>query len=97
MSNINVSYLELENVSSSIGAGRETIFTELDRLKNVVDNLVSSGFVTEKASGAFSTAYNEFTSGARQTISGLDGVQKFLKAAQSTLQEVDANLAAQLN
>lgn len=96
MVNLNVSYTELQQTASQIAAGRDNIYNELDALKNRIDNLTSSGFVTERTSGAFLQSYQKYTQGARATIEGLDGVISFLNQVEQTLRETDAQLAASL-
>jgi WXG100 family type VII secretion target len=94
--NINVSYEQLQQTSSNISKGRDSIYSELDMLKHKIEELVSSGFVTDQASGVFHDAFNRFSTGARSTIQGLDDVIRFLKAAEQTLRDTDAQLASSL-
>jgi WXG100 family type VII secretion target len=96
MANLNVSFEELAQTSATIETSRDNIYNELDTLRNRIDQLVSSGFVTDKTSGAFQEAYNKYTTGARNTIQGLDDVIAFLKKVESTLRETDAQLAASI-
>ncbi|MDR3128370.1 MAG: WXG100 family type VII secretion target [Bifidobacteriaceae bacterium] len=94
--NINVSYEQLQLAAANISQGRDSIYNELDILKNRIEELVSSGFVTDQASGVFHEAFNRFSTGARSTIQGLDEVIRFLRAAEQTLKDTDAQLAASL-
>jgi WXG100 family type VII secretion target len=96
MANINVNYAELQTTANLIATGRDTIFSELDRLKGKIDELVSSGFITDTASKTFQTSYHRFTSGARTTIQGLDEVIRFLRAAEQTLRDTDSRMAQAL-
>ena len=93
MANINVTYQELEDAASRLRAGQEEITTKLTELKSFISSLVSSGFVTDQASGAFNETYEKFTTGATQTISAIDGLQSFLSQAATTLGDVDSQLA----
>ncbi|MDR0788993.1 MAG: WXG100 family type VII secretion target [Bifidobacteriaceae bacterium] len=97
MANINVSYEELQSTSAAINAGRDEIFSNLDKLKARMDNLITSGFVTDRSSVAIGEAYEQFTLGARNTIQGLDQVVAFLNKAEQTLREVDLQLASTLS
>ena len=97
MANINVSYQELNSSAARLIAGRDDINSKLAELQSLIAGLVGSGFVTDKSSGAYNASYEQFTNGARQTISGLDGLSSYLRTAATTLGEVDAQLAARLN
>ena len=97
MSNINVSFQELNGNADRLVAGRDEINTTLSKLQSQISSLVAAGFTTDKSSGAFSDAYNRFTTGAQNTIGGLEDLASFLRTAAQTLGEVDAQLAARLS
>ncbi|MBG6212260.1 MAG: WXG100 family type VII secretion target [Cryobacterium sp.] len=97
MANINVSYQELNSSADRLVAGRDDINAKLAQLQSLIGSLVSSGFVTDKSSGAFNASYEQFTNGARATINGLDGLSNYLRTTATTLSEVDAQLAARLS
>ena len=96
MANLNVSYQELNTAANRLVTGRDEINTKLAELQALIGSLVTSGFVTDKSSGAFNSSYEQFTNGARATISGLDGLSTFLRTSATTLADVDAQLAARL-
>lgn len=97
MSNIHVSYQELNGNADRLVAGREEINSTLSKLQSQISSLVAAGFTTDKSSGAFADAYGRFTSGAQNTIGGLDDLARFLRTTAQTLGDVDAQLAARLN
>ena len=96
MANLNVSYQDMHDQAQALRTGREQIDSELNSLKVRINNLVSSGFVTDSASGAFNNSYESFSQGASQTISALDQLATQLSTMATTLQETDASLAAQM-
>lgn len=96
MANLNVSYQDLNSAADKLDGGRDDIYTQLTALQGQIANLVSSGFVTDKSSGAFQSSYETFTKGARDTISGLDGLSGFLRKTATTLADVDQQLASRL-
>jgi WXG100 family type VII secretion target len=96
MTNINVSYQELTANADRLGAGREEIHATLLRLQSQIASLVSSGFTTDRSSGAFADAYSRFTTGAQNAVGGLDDLAMFLRSTAQTLSDVDAQLAARL-
>lgn len=97
MANINVSYAEMEQSASQLGAGRDEITEKLRMLQTQISNLVSSGFVTDQASGKFNAAYNEYTVGANTVVAKLSEIQNFLTQTASALREMDAQIAARIN
>ncbi len=94
MANINMTYSELENQASQLDSGRDEMQQKLDQLMAQVQSLVSSGFVTDQASGAFGESYSQFTTGARATIDGLTGMSQFLRVVSQQMSDLDAQLAA---
>lgn len=96
MVNMNVSYQDMHNEAAALRSGQQEITSQLNALKSRISNLISSGFVTDAASGAFNGTYESFTHGATQTISALDGLANMLTQAANTLQETDAQLAQQM-
>lgn len=96
MANLNISYEELQNTSAQIGTSRDNIYNELDLLRSRINQLTSSGFVTERTSAAFNESFEKYNQGAKTTIEGLDGVIGFLKQVEITMRETDAQLAASL-
>mgnify|MGYP001095034019 CR=1 FL=1 len=96
MSNINVSFQELNGNADRLNAGREEISATLSRLQSQIAGLLSTGFTTDRSSGAFADAYARFTTGAQNAVGGLDDLAQFLRSTAHTLSEVDAQLAARL-
>ncbi len=96
MANMNVTYADIERTAADLKAGEDSLLDQLNQLKNKVDALVSSGFVTDKASGAFQASYDQFTNGATSTVQGLEGIISFLKKAQQAMQDLDSSLASSL-
>ena len=94
MANVNVTYEEMTSTADQLSQGQSDLTDTLNRLKSIVDGLISSGFVTDSASGAFGETYTQFTSGATQTIGALDGLQTYLRRAADTMQQTDSSLAS---
>lgn len=96
MANLNVSYDAMESEASALMSGREQIESNLTSLASRIDGLVSSGFVTDSASGAFQQMYTEFTTSAKNTISALDQIANTLKQMAQTMQETDQQMASSI-
>ncbi|HWU47592.1 MAG TPA: WXG100 family type VII secretion target [Humibacter sp.] len=93
MANMNVTYGEMTDAANRLISGKDDITSKLHELQSLVNNLVSGGFVTDAASGAFHTSYEQFTKGTQQAVDGLDGMSQFLTKAADALQNVDQQLA----
>lgn len=97
MSNIKVSYGDIEAAASQLGAGREEITTKLQNLQGQIQNLVTSGFVTDQASGKFNDAYTKYTTSANTLIAQLNEIQQFLTGTANAMRELDAQIASKIN
>jgi hypothetical protein len=58
----------------------------------MIDNLVSSGFVTDVASGKFQQSYEQWNTGAKNVIGGLEGMTSFLNRAIEQHTQLDTQL-----
>ena len=94
--NLNVSYEAMESEASALVSGKEEITQKLSALKTRIDNLVSNGFVTDQASGAFNEMYEHFTTSASNTISSLDGIANGLRSMANAMRETDSQMASQI-
>ena len=96
MSNIRVSYAEIEQAATMLGHGREEIEAKLQSLQQQIQNLISSGFVTDHASAKLGGAYAEYTAGATTVIAKLTEIQGFLTQTATAMRDMDAQLAARI-
>ncbi|GLY29099.1 WXG100 family type VII secretion target [Kineosporia sp. NBRC 101731] len=91
---INVRYEDLQSTATQLNSGREEMVANLNRLKGLVDSLVSSGFVTDQASGRFQQSYQQWNTGASNAIQGLEGMSQFLNTAIAKHQQLDSELGS---
>lgn len=96
MPNLNVTYEQMDAAAARLRAGQGDLEAKLAELRNLVAQLVQDGFTTTAASGAFDASYQQFTTGARQTVQGIDGMALFLQKAAQTLRQTDEALASQI-
>jgi len=96
MANLNVTYADMQDAAGRLRSGQADIESQLKNLRAYVAQLVSSGFVTTSASGAFDASYEQFNAGASATIAGIEGMARFLDVAAQSLQSTDEQLAAQI-
>lgn len=97
MSNIKVSYAEIEQAATQLGSGREEITSKLQNMQSQIANLVSSGFVTDQASGKFNDAYTKYTQSANTLIAQLNEIQRFLTGTANAMRELDSQIASKIN
>lgn len=93
MANINVTYEAMEQEAQALLAGKAEIESNLTSLANRITNLVSSGFVTDSASGAFNQMYQDYTTSAKNTIASLEQIAQTLRQMAEAMRETDQQLA----
>lgn len=96
MANITVSYADLEHAASRLGAGRDEITQRFQQLQTQISELVTSGFVTDQASGRFHDSFTEYTSSARTVVEKLADIQTFLTQTAGLMRDMDAQIASRI-
>ena len=96
MANLNVSYDAMESEASALVSGKDQIHQQLLALNARLAGLVTNGFVTDQASGAFNEMYQNFTTSASNTISSLDGIAQGLRSMANAMRETDTQMANQV-
>ncbi|KHL11206.1 WXG100 family type VII secretion target [Mumia flava] len=96
MANMNVTYEEMRGAASQLKSGQGEIESTLEKLKSLIDQLVSNGYVTDKSSKAFNESYEEFNTGVKKTVEGLTGMSDYLTKAAQALSDTDEQLASAL-
>lgn len=96
MANMNVTYDQMNSAANRLRAGQADLEAKLTELRSLVNELVSNGFTTSSASGAFNTSYEQFTTGAQRTVQGIEGMASFLNKAAETLKATDEQLASSI-
>src|SRR5258708_40317837 len=94
MANVHVDYESIRNTATALSRAQTDKENQLNTLKTLIGQLVTSGFITDQASGRFQTAYGNWDTGTRQAISGLDGMNKFLTAAVTQHEALDQSLSS---
>lgn len=96
MANITVSYTEMQQAAKDLGTGRDEITTKLKGLQTKITSLVASGFVTDRASARFETAFTEYSTGARTVIEKLAEIEAFLIQTAKAMAELDTQIAGRI-
>ena len=86
----------MNSAANRLRAGQADLEAKLTELRSLVNELVSNGFTTSSASGAFNTSYEQFTTGAQRTVQGIEGMASFLNKAAETLKATDEQLASSI-
>jgi WXG100 family type VII secretion target len=97
MADVSVGYDGLQQAANQLRTGRDEITQRLQSLKAMIDQLVTSEFRTQLASGRFHESYQQWSSGAQNMVDGLDGMAAFLGDVIREHQELDARLAGGMN
>ena len=96
MANLNVTYEQMNSAATRLRTGQGDLETKLNELRSLVNELVSNGFTTTSASGAFNSSYEQFTTGAQRTVQGIEGMATFLNKAAEALRSTDEQLASSI-
>jgi len=96
MSNINVDYERINQTAGQLDTGRENLTQQIQDLNSIIDSLVGDGFVTSSASGAYQETFTKYANGAKETISGLEGLANFLRKTADTLRQTDEGIATSI-
>ena len=94
MANVNVTYQDLRDAARQLTAGRDDLTNKLTELSNLVNGLTANGFQTDQASVAYRDSFDQFTTGTKQAVDGLEGLSSFLVQAADTLEQADQGLAS---
>jgi WXG100 family type VII secretion target len=88
---LNLTYEDIQNMATRLESEAERFTTEIGDVKGEVDELVESGFQAA-SSRAFQEQFEDFTTGLKQMIEGMNGLAAFLTTAAEQFAEVDSQL-----
>jgi WXG100 family type VII secretion target len=94
--NINATYHEMSDTATRMRNNKTDIDEKLNDCINIVNNLTTSGFVTEQASGKFDQVHNDFNRSAQQAMDTLDQLSLWLDKTVEALRDMDTTLAGSL-
>ncbi|HVT64499.1 MAG TPA: WXG100 family type VII secretion target [Mycobacteriales bacterium] len=94
MADLNVTYADLNDTAGKLRAGQQDMDQQLSNLGSQVQNLVSSGFQTDHASGAFHDTFTQFQTNLKQAIDALDSLASYLEQAAKAMEDTDTQLAS---
>jgi len=92
MADIKVTSDSLSGVSNQLSSGSQSIESQLQNLKSLVDGLVAGDW-TGAASLSFSDLYSQWDSAAIQLKDSLQGISELLSSAALSYEESEQNIA----
>jgi WXG100 family type VII secretion target len=93
MPDINLDYDGVIQAANQLRTARGQLDQKLQRLKAMIDNLISSQFKTTAASGKLGEAYTKFTNAVTKANESLDGMARYLDSVKQQHEELDQQLA----
>jgi WXG100 family type VII secretion target len=97
MANLNITYAEMSDSANRMRNNKNEIDSRLTECKQIVDQLTTSGFVTDQASGKFDEVHMEFNTAATQVMETVTQLSEWLDKAVEALRDMDTQLAGSLN
>ena len=93
---VHVRHDDLQTQAQKLGAAKNELEAKLAEIKGQIQELVSSGFVTDTASASFAQAQAEWDQAARQCVAKLDDMSAYLGKASQAFKDVDAAFTVKL-
>jgi uncharacterized protein YukE len=79
--------------ATKLDQGKTSIEEQLESLRRMIDQLVQTSFRTQSASPKFHASYEQWNTGAKNAVAGLEGMSAFLKNAIKGHQDLDSSLS----
>ncbi|GAB2686084.1 WXG100 family type VII secretion target [Thalassiella azotivora] len=93
---VHVEHGALEAQAANLANTKNELESVLTRLQGQIQELISSGFVTDAASGSFGEAHERWTTAARQCVSELELMSQYLGKASEAFASVDQQFRVNL-
>jgi WXG100 family type VII secretion target len=93
---IHVEHGALEAQAARLAQARAELDTQLQQIKTQITELVTSGFVTDSASGSFAAAHETWNTAARTCIDELDVMGQYLSKTSQAFGQVDQQFTVKL-
>lgn len=93
---VHVQHAALETQAKRLGQAKNELEAKLSEIKSQIQELISSGFVTQDASKSFGEAQLRWDTAARNCVSELDEMARYLGKASAAFREVDQQFTVKL-
>lgn len=86
---VHVKHDQLQQQAQRLGQAKNELEAKLNEIQGQIQELISSGFVTDKASVSFGEAHERWNTAARATVGELELMGQYLGKASAAFAEVD--------
>jgi WXG100 family type VII secretion target len=93
---VHVEHDALTAQAQKLGASKNELEAKLQEIKGQIENLVTSGFVTETASDSFAQAQAQWNQTAMSCIAQLEGFAQYLGKASEAFRSTDSQFTVKL-
>jgi WXG100 family type VII secretion target len=94
MPDVSIGYEGLSQAATQLQSGQEDLDEKLQSLQSMISTLNEGDFKTQLAAPRFQDSYQEWTSGAKQMLDGLQNMASYLGEVAAKYQELDQDLSA---
>jgi WXG100 family type VII secretion target len=93
---VHVEHGALEAQAARLAQARAELEARLQQIQAQITELVSSGFVTDSASGSFAAAHEKWNTAARTCVEELDVMGQYLSKTSQAFAQVDQAFTVKL-
>lgn len=93
---VHVEHEALQSQAQQLDQSYTELVTVLNRLKGQIGDLVSTGFVTDSASGSFAEAHERWNGAANTCIVELNTMRDYLKQTSDAFAQTDSSATIRL-
>ncbi|MPZ93855.1 MAG: hypothetical protein GEU96_02840 [Propionibacteriales bacterium] len=96
MSSMKLELSEMTNLANQLKSTHQDLLNQMDQMKSKVQATTDNEFITPSSSGAFNTSYEQFTTGTKTALDGMEGMATWLEGAVEGFTGLDDSLASQV-
>ena len=93
---VHVEHGALATQATRLAQARADLDAQLQQVRSQIQELVSSGFVTDSASGSFAAAHERWNTAARNCVQELDVMGQYLHKTSEAFAQVDQEFTVKL-
>ena len=97
MADVRVTYQEMLDTATRLRNNKNEVTARLTDCQRIVQGLVTSGFVTQQASGKFDEVSTKFVTSSKEAMETLETLSGWLDKAVESLRQMDQEMANSLN
>jgi len=93
---VHVKHDALQQQAQRLGQAKNDLEAKLTEIQSQIQELISSGFVTDKASVSFGEAHERWNTAAKATIAELENMGMYLGKASAAFADVDSQFTVKI-